>query len=137
VVEAFATGLAELPAEHAPQYYEYAYDMSAPEVRRLLEEIMKSATWPVYSPFAREHYGRGMADGEAKGKAEGRTEGKAEEAARLVLLVLNARGLDVPDDVRTRIASCTDLDLLEIWATRAATARTTHDLFHETSEENH
>ncbi|WP_344981826.1 hypothetical protein, partial [Streptosporangium fragile] len=49
VVEAFAAALAELPDEHAPKYYEYAYSMSAPEVRRLLEEIMTSTTWPVYS----------------------------------------------------------------------------------------
>ncbi|MFC4063281.1 hypothetical protein ACFOWE_33790, partial [Planomonospora corallina] len=57
VVEAFTAALAELPGEHAPQYYEHAYSMSAPEIRRLLEEIMTSTTWPVYSPFAREHYG--------------------------------------------------------------------------------
>jgi hypothetical protein len=58
----------------------------------------------------------------------------AEEAARLVLLVLAARGLQVPDDVRARIAACTDLDRLESWATRAATAQAVHDLFGETDE---
>ncbi|MBB2911860.1 putative transposase YdaD [Streptosporangium becharense] len=104
--------------------------MSAPEVRRLLEEIMTSTAWPVYSPFAREHYGRGLEEG----KAEGKVEGKAEEAARLVLLVLAARGLEVPDDVRTQIAACTDLARLESWATRAATAQTLHDLFDEAGE---
>ncbi|HUR09698.1 MAG TPA: hypothetical protein VM347_44675 [Nonomuraea sp.] len=72
VLEAFATALAEVTDEHAPEYYEFAHSMSAPEIRRLLEEIMKSASteWPVYSPFAREHFGRGKA------------EGKAEEAGR-------------------------------------------------------
>ena len=38
-----------------------------------------------------------LGDGEAKGKAEG----KAEEAG-VVLTVLRARGIDVPDEVRTR-----------------------------------
>ena len=127
VVEAFAMALAELRDEHAPKYYEYAYSMAAPEIRRLLEEIMKSTAWPVYSPFAREHYGRGLEEGQAQGKAEG----KAEEAARLVLLLLETRGLDIPDDTRARITGSTDLHQLETWATRAVTAQTADDLFRE------
>ncbi|MGW6495981.1 hypothetical protein [Nonomuraea angiospora] len=95
--------------------------MSAPDVRRLLEEIiMTSATWPVYSPFAREHYGRGQA------------EGKAEEAVRMLLLVLGARGFDISDDMHTRISTCADLAQLESWATRAVTAQSLEDLFDET-----
>ncbi|WP_431924773.1 hypothetical protein [Nonomuraea jabiensis] len=125
VVEAFAMALAELRDEHATKYYEYAYSMSAPDVRRLMEEIiMTSTTWPVYSPFAREHYGRGQ--------AEGKAEGKAEEAVRMLLLVLGARGFDIPDDMRTRISTCADLAQLESWATRAVTAQSLEDLFDET-----
>ncbi|MER6948238.1 hypothetical protein ABT294_29850 [Nonomuraea sp. NPDC000554] len=111
--------------------------MSAPEIRRLMEEIMKSAStsWPVYSPFAREHFGRGRAEGKVEGRAEGKVEGKvegrAEEAARSVLLVLAARGFDVPDDARARITTCTDVAQLETWLTRAATAQTPQDLFNE------
>ncbi|WP_235030841.1 RpnC/YadD family protein [Nonomuraea solani] len=135
VVEAFTTALAEPPGNHSPKYYEYAYSMSTPEIRRLLEEIAMSTTWPVHSPFAREHFGRGktegIAEGKAEGIAEGKAEGKAEEAAKLVLLVLSARGLDLPQDARTRITHCTDLTQLETWATRAATAQTLADLFDE------
>ncbi|MEV1167714.1 hypothetical protein [Nonomuraea sp. NPDC049784] len=125
VVEAFTTALADVTDEHSPDYYEHAYSMSAPEIRRLMEEIMKSAStkWPVYSPFAREHFGRGLAEGTVKGKAE--------EAARSVLLVLAARGLDVPDDSRARIIACADLAQLETWVTRAATAQSIQDLFNE------
>ncbi|MEQ4718913.1 hypothetical protein [Nonomuraea sp. B19D2] len=125
VVEAFTAALADVNDEHSPDYYEYAYSMSVPEIRRLMEEIMKSAStrWPVYSPFAREHFGRG--------KVEGMVEGKAEEAARSVLLVLAARGLEVPDDARARINACADLAQLETWVTRAATAQTIQDLFNE------
>ncbi|MEU6715195.1 hypothetical protein ABZ897_27330 [Nonomuraea sp. NPDC046802] len=123
VIEAFATALAKSDNDHAVQYHEYAYSMASPEIRHLMEEIMTSTDWPVYSPMAREHFGRG------------RTEGKAEEAARMVLLVLSARGLDVPDDARARITTCTDLTQLETWATRAATANTLQDLFTETDEQ--
>ncbi|MEO3800756.1 hypothetical protein [Nonomuraea sp. B1E8] len=121
VVEAFATALAGTCNEHAPKYYEYAYSMAAPEIRRLMEEIMTSTDWPVFSPFAREHYGRG--------REEGRSEGKAEGAARSVLLVLAARGFDIPQDTRDTITSCTDPGRLETWLTRAATAQTLHEIF--------
>ncbi|MBF8185057.1 hypothetical protein ITP53_04750 [Nonomuraea sp. K274] len=125
VIEAFITALTDVTDEHAPDYYEYAYSMSVPEIRRLMEEIMKSAStsWPVYSPFAREHFTRG--------KTEGKVEGKAEGAARSLLLVLAARGFDIPDDTRAQITTCTDLAQLETWLTRAATAQTLQDLFHE------
>ncbi|MEO3791448.1 hypothetical protein ABGB14_14690 [Nonomuraea sp. B10E15] len=86
---------------------------------------MTSTDWPVYSPFAREHSGRGLAEGRIKGRAEGR----AEQAATSVLLVLEARGFDVPEDARARIISCTDLAQLEAWLERAATTQTLQDLF--------
>ncbi|MEV1176578.1 hypothetical protein [Nonomuraea sp. NPDC049784] len=79
--------------------------------------------WPVYSPFAREHFGRG--------RAEGKADGKSEEAVKMLLLVLDAGGLDVPEDARARITACTDLAQLETWTTRAVTARTFQDLFDE------
>jgi hypothetical protein len=89
-----------------------------------MEEIMTSTDWPVYSPFAREHFGRGKA------------KGKAEEAARSVLLVLPARGFDVPEHTRTQITTCTDVTQLETWLTRAATAQNLHDLFNEPDEQH-
>ncbi|MFG1948804.1 hypothetical protein [Nonomuraea sp. NPDC048826] len=100
---------------------------------------MKSTAWPVYSPFAREHYGRGFKDGLAQVKAEGRAKGKAvgrvEEAARVVLLVLGARGFAVSDDIRAHITACTNLDQLETWSTRAVTAQTLDDLFDELEDQ--
>ena len=57
-------------------------------------------------------------------KAEGHAEGRAEGEARAVLTVLVARGIDVTDDARARIMSCTDVDQLDTWARRAATATT-------------
>ncbi|GIH94652.1 hypothetical protein Psi01_52820 [Planobispora siamensis] len=92
------------------------------------EEITTSTDWPVYSPFARAHYGRGLEKGKTEGKAEGKAEGRAEEAVRLLLLMLEARG-EVPDEVRARITACTDLAQLEAWALAVATGRTVHDMF--------
>ncbi|MBF8191200.1 hypothetical protein ITP53_36925 [Nonomuraea sp. K274] len=132
VVEAFATALADTRDEHAPKYTEYAYSMAAPEIRRLMEEIMTSTHWPVHTPWAREHFGRGLKEGRAEGEAKGKAEGEAQS----VLLVLAARGFDVPDDTRARITSCTDLAQLETWLTRAATAQTLDGLFTEAGGQN-
>jgi hypothetical protein len=60
---------------------------------------------------------------------EGRAEGRAEGEARLVLAVLEARGISVPEEIRVRIAGCSDPDLLEAWGRRAAVIRTIDELF--------
>jgi predicted transposase YdaD len=86
---------------------------------------MTSDYWPVYSPFAKEHFGRGKREG----KKEGRTEGRREGEADAILLVLEARGLDVSAAERERITSCTDLKQLKNWITRAVTAEKTGNLF--------
>jgi hypothetical protein len=40
-----------------------------------------------------------------------------------------ARGIRLPDEVRERILSCTDLDQIELWIQRAATATAADELF--------
>jgi len=117
VCRAFADGLRQLPTEQSSQYHEHAYNMAPLAVQRILEQLMTSDTWPVYSPFAKEHFGRG--------KKEGRREGEADS----ILIVLEARGLDVTDAERERITACSDLKQLKKWITRAATAEKTSDLF--------
>jgi hypothetical protein len=113
VAKAFVEGVRHTKREHATQYYEYAKNISAPELQHILEEIMGSTPWLVETSFAREHFGRGKAEGEAEA----------------ILTVLSARGVEVSDASRARITTCSDLDQLKIWASRAATAETTDDLF--------
>ncbi|HEX3516068.1 MAG TPA: hypothetical protein VHT26_18920 [Trebonia sp.] len=109
VCRAFAGGLRQLPQDHAVKYYEHAFNMAPLAVQRILEQLMTSGTWPVYSPFAKEHFGRGKTEA--------------------ILLVLEARGLEVTDAERERITGCTDLKQLNRWITRAATAEKTSDIF--------
>ncbi|MDX2679929.1 hypothetical protein [Streptomyces soliscabiei] len=52
-----------------------------------------------------------------------------ERRAEDILLVLQARGLDAPDEVRERITDCDDPDLLRDWLTRAVTAASAEDIF--------
>lgn len=87
----------------------------APELaaRRYLEALMTSPTYECQREFVRRYVFQGRVEGEAKA----------------VLTVLDARGIDVPEDARSRIAGCSDLDQLGTWVRRAATADSIQDLF--------
>lgn len=86
---------------------------------------MSSAKLPLSSPFAIEHFGRGKAEG----KAEGEAKGKAEGEANALLMFLYARGLQVTEEEKARIAACTNIDQLRTWVVRAAIVTTTAELF--------
>ena len=145
VCEAFVTGLASVRPEQGSAYYEMAHAACAAAARSVLEELVSTTTWLVSSPFAKEHFGRGkaegLAEGEARGLAEGEARGLAEGEARglaegeakgeadAVLLVLKARDLEVTPTDRARISACTDLDQLRTWVSRAATVTAVSDLF--------
>jgi hypothetical protein len=58
---------------------------------------------------------------------EGRAQGRAED----ILLVLEARGLDVPEEIRERITGCDDPALLRQWLTRAVTVPSAEEIFTE------
>lgn len=51
--------------------------------------------------------------------AEGRAEGRAQGEAESILTVLDARGIEVSDQVRETVTSCDDLDQLQKWLRRA------------------
>jgi hypothetical protein len=82
---------------------------------------MSTQTYEYLSEYARKFV--------AQGKAVGKAEGTAEGEARAVLAFLDARGIAVPDDVRSRISECRDLDQLDTWVRRAATVGSVYDLF--------
>jgi len=119
-----ATALDQAKHERAGLYTDMVLASCPPAVQQCLEELMTTQTYEYQSNFARRYYAQGEARGRTEGEAKGRTEGEA----RAVLAILRARGIPVPDDIRTRITTCTDLDQLDTWVRRAATATTIHDL---------
>jgi hypothetical protein len=121
VSRAFVDSLRLLSPGHATSYHEHAYNMAPLAVQRILEQLMTSETWPVYSPFAKENFGRGKREGKREGRAEGHVDS--------IFAVFEARNLHVTDAERERIAGCTDLRQLKIWVRLAATAERTSDLF--------
>jgi len=133
VLDALLSALATVDAPCAELYCDLVLAALPEAAQRYLEDLMATGTYEYQSDFARRYFSQGKAEGEAAGKAEGeargKAEGKAEGKATAVLAVLHARGIDVPTGIRTRIAECSDLDRLDIWVRRAATADTVHDLF--------
>lgn len=99
--------------EHANLYTDVVLAALPEAARHQLEALMSIGTYEYQSDFARRYYGQGRAEGEATA----------------VLAVLAARGIDVPEEARSRITGCTDLDQLEQWLRRAATADSLQDLF--------
>ena len=47
----------------------------------------------------------------------------------MLLRIMTARGLDIPEHIRVRVAECADTACLEAWADRAATAISVADIF--------
>lgn len=60
-----------------------------------------------------------------------RDEGRAQGRAEGILLVLETRGIDVPHEIRERITTCDNPDLLRRWLTRAVTAPSAEAIFTE------
>ena len=107
--------LADLDDEYTIYYHDLVMAGLSSAVRKALEEMMFPEGYEFQSDFAKEHFG--------KGKAEGKAEG--------VLMILAARGLEVNEDARRRILSCVDFEQLDEWIRRAATASSTEDVFDE------
>lgn len=117
VLDVLAEALAQVEIDRADLYAELVLAALPRAAHDHLEALMTTGTFRYQSRYARKL----LAQGNAEGKAEGR--------ASDVLMVLDARGIEVPEEVRARIAGCADLEQLDRWLRRAATAGSAQDLF--------
>jgi hypothetical protein len=122
VVMATIEGLLTLDAERRSYYYDLVLASLNQAARRALElELtMQRGKYEYRSDFARTYF----AQGEAKGRAEGEAKGEA----KALLALLTARGFTVDASTRESILSCTDVEQLERWIVRAATASSVSDV---------
>ncbi|MGK3985836.1 hypothetical protein WME99_22505 [Sorangium sp. So ce136] len=100
---AFLAAAAGLDQERRDLYADVVLSSLNAAARRTLEAMMKSG-YEYQSDFARSYV------------AKGRIEAKAQD----VLAFLEARGLEIPADVRERVLASTDLAELDRWIRRAA-----------------
>ncbi len=113
---ALMAGLSNTDYELGKMYYDMVAEALTAAAQRRLEELMNN-TYEYRSDFARRYV------------AEGRAEGRAQGEAAALLMVLEARGIDVPGDSRDRIMTCGDLDQLGVWIRRAPSVESVDELF--------
>jgi hypothetical protein len=112
----------------ALQYCEAIWNQIAPGVRAALEEFMYTLNLPLKSPL-RIRLERSLAEGLEKGMQQGMQQGMQKGEAQALLLVLETRGLPIPEAARARILACDDTALLATWIQRAVTATSLDDVF--------
>ncbi len=117
VARAAAVAALSLDDERAALYLDVILASVNQTARAVLEALMANRPYEYQSDFAKRYV------------AVGKAQGQAEAAARAVLRVLEARGVDVPGDVRERILACADLALLDAWLERAVTATSASEVF--------
>jgi hypothetical protein len=103
-----------LDDDRAKLYYDLV-DLFPPEDHRRRWEDLLTVTYEYQSNFARRYIAEGEAQGEAK----------------LILVVLDARGIEVPTEARERIMACSDTIQLLEWGHRAASITSIDELFDE------
>ncbi|WP_438035774.1 hypothetical protein [Sorangium sp. So ce204] len=113
---AFLAAVVELGEERRAVYGDLVLSSLNEAARRRLEAMMK-AGYQFQSEFARSYV------------AKGKIEAKAQD----VLAFLEARGLEIPADVRERVLASTDLDELDRWIRRAAVIRDARELLATTA----
>ncbi|XXY08378.1 hypothetical protein WMF26_05585 [Sorangium sp. So ce185] len=112
---AFLAAAAGLDQERRGLYADVVLSSLNAAARRTLEAMMKSG-YEYQSEFARSYV------------AKGRQEGLLEAKTQSVLAVFEARGLEVPADVRERVVASKDLAELDRWIRRAAVVSDAREL---------
>ncbi|WP_437316500.1 hypothetical protein [Sorangium sp. So ce385] len=120
---AFLGAAAGLDEERRAVYGDLVLSSLNAAARRTLEAMMKSG-YEFQSEFARSYVAKGV----EQGREQGRQQGILEAKAQAVLAFLEARGLEIPAEVRERVLASTDLAELDRWIRRAAAVSDAREL---------
>ncbi|WP_199040396.1 hypothetical protein [Glycomyces salinus] len=93
--------------------------------RSTWKRIIMTMTYPYASKLREELESKGREEGLELGLEQGQLQGQA----KMVLAVLDRRGIVLTDAERERISSCTDEDLLLEWGMKAGLVSRTEELF--------
>ncbi len=117
VFGALLAALDVMDHDHADLYTDLVYAALPAAARVWLEEFMTTAAHKQESELFRRLGSRFRAEGEAGA----------------LLAILEARHIEVPDDIRAEFAACTDTVQLDAWIRRAATADKIEDVLDQAS----
>ncbi|WP_324614476.1 hypothetical protein [Streptomyces sp. MMG1121] len=124
ILESLAAALRTIDPDSAAVFVQFVDScLTAPQAKQMWRDLMTAIQYFWRHPLAEQV----REEGREQGLEQGRLEAKAE----MVLHVLEWRGVPVPDAVRERVSTCTDLDQLEVWAQRAVHATDAEELFAE------
>ena len=120
ILEALAAALRTIDADSAAVFVQFVDSCLAdPQAQQMWRDLMTAIQYFWRHPLAEQV------------REEGREEGRASERAQMILRSLRYRQIDVPDSVRERILSSTDMDELETWLDRSFQVADAADLFGE------
>jgi hypothetical protein len=114
--EALFAAFEAIGSPRAGIYHDFVRGNLPAASRKLLEDLVSTTKDRYFSDWARQQHAEGLAEGLAEGQA------------RSIITVLTARGIEVSDEARAKIAACTDLEQLDQWIQRAAVAERIEDL---------
>ena len=120
ILESLAAALKTIDADSAAVFVQFVDSCLAdPQAQQMWRDLMTAMQYFWRHPLAQQV------------REEGREEGRIEDRAEMTLNILRWRGIEVPDAVRVRVESCSDLDQLQTWAKRAVLATNAEDLFRD------
>jgi hypothetical protein len=126
ILKALSTALRDVPEDIADPIVEFTAQGLGKHPAKHLWRNLVAVDLSFYKSYLVEEI---REEARAEARVEGRAEGEARRAVEDVLLVLEQRGLDISDDVRSRVTDCGDPDLLRRWLTRAVTAPKAEEIF--------
>lgn len=100
--------------------------------RAMLEDdapATKGLTMTYAEKLLAEGHQRGKLEGQLQGQLQGQREGERKRSVAALLVVLEARGLEVDADQRARIERCESLEELTQWLKAAAKAESAAAVF--------
>ncbi|MFS8200712.1 hypothetical protein ACLVWQ_18760 [Streptomyces sp. CWNU-52B] len=120
ILESLATALRTIDADSAAVFVQFVDScLEDPQARQMWRDLMTAIQYFWRHPLAEQV------------REEGREEGRAQERAESVLRNLRWRGIDVPDAVRERVLSSTDMDELGALLERSYQVSDAGELFVE------
>ncbi|WP_086773251.1 hypothetical protein [Streptomyces bobili] len=118
ILESLVAALKTLDADTAAVFVQFVDSCLAdPQAQHMWRDLMTAMQYFWRHPLAESVRG------------EGRGEGRVEKGAEMTLNILEWRGVPVSDAVRHRVETCTDEDLLTLWARRAMDVSDAEQLF--------
>jgi len=99
--------------------------LSPEALAKAFERLGMDGTYEYQSEFAKRYVSQGKVEGKAEGRAEGKAEGKAEG----IVLILQARGLQLSSEQRQSILRSTNFEQLDEWLRLALTVAHADELF--------